>query len=146
MPYTLTLHELKVHDTSDVNSFDIIFRYTQQTSEKNTVSKFYSFEVQNRPGGEYKFWKYDSSKGAGAAAWGDPIWHQAFGNEFHEGHGAKAVNTFKVVMNGNQFTFIVNGKTIKTVSDKSYANGSVGMIVNLNGTEVDFKNLLLTKN
>ncbi|HEY4386611.1 MAG TPA: hypothetical protein VGN34_19310, partial [Ktedonobacteraceae bacterium] len=146
MAYTLTLQELKGDDTSDVNSFGMIFRYTQQTSGKTTVSKFYTFEVLNKPGGEYKFWKYDSSKGTGTAAWGDPIWHQAFGNEFHEGHGAQAVNTFKVIMNGSKFTFIVNGKTIKTVSDTSYANGSVGMIVNLNGTEVAFKNLLLTKN
>jgi hypothetical protein len=123
----------------------MLFRYNQQTVGKNTVSKFYSFEVLNKPGGEYKFWKYDSSKGDGATAWGNPIWHQPFGNEFHQGHDAKAVNTFKVVMDGSKFTFIVNGKTIKTIEDTTYANGSVGMIVNLNGTEVSFKDLLLTR-
>jgi serine/threonine protein kinase len=146
MAYTITLQELKGDDTSDVNSFGMILRYVQQTAGKSVVSKFYSFEVLNKPGGEYKFWKYDSSKGAGAAAWGDPLWHQPFGNEFHEGHGPQAVNTFKVVMDGSKFTLIVNGKTIKTLTDTTYANGSVGMIVNLNGTEVAFKNLLLTKN
>jgi eukaryotic-like serine/threonine-protein kinase len=146
MAYTLTMQEIKGDDTSDVNSFGMLFRYSQQTAGKNTVSTFYSFEILNKPGGEYKFWKYDSSKGVGAAAWGDPLWHQPFGNEFHQGHGAQAVNTVKIIMDGSKFTFIVNGKTIKTVVDNSYANGSVGMIVNLNGTEVDFKNLLLTKN
>jgi hypothetical protein len=146
MAYTITLQELKGDDTSDVNSFGMILRYVQQTAGKNVVSKFYSFEVLNKPGGEYKFWKYDSSKGAGAAAWGDPLWHQPFGSEFHQGHGAQAINTFKVVMDGSKFTLIVNGKTIKTLTDTTYANGSVGMIVNLNGTEVAFKNLLLTKN
>ncbi len=146
MAYTLTLQELQGDDTSDVNSFGMIFRYTQQTAGKTTASKFYSFEVLNKAGGQYKFWKYDSSKGAGAAAWGNPLWQQAFGNEFHEGHNAQAINTFKVIMNGSTFTFLVNGKTIKTVTDTAYANGSVGMIVNLNGTEVAFKNLFLTKN
>jgi hypothetical protein len=56
------------------------------------------------------------------------------------------VNTVKVFANGKNFTFTVNGKLIKTVQDSSLASGTIGMIVNYNGTEVAFTNLLLTHN
>ena len=35
---------------------------------------------------------------------------------------------------------------VKTAQDNSLKSGTVGMIVNLNKTEVAFKNLLLTRN
>ncbi len=145
--YTLTMEEIKGDDTSPNNSFGMIMRFNQQTKGKTTITTFYSFEVVNSKGGEYQFWKYDDTNGASAAnaPW-TKVWHQAFGNEFHQGHGVQNTNTVKVFMNGAKFTITVNGKVLTTVQDNSLASGTVGMIVNLNGTEVAFKNLLLTRN
>ena len=145
--YTLTMDEIKGDDTSPNNSFGMIMRFNQQTKGKTTITTFYSFEVVNTKGGEYQFWKYDDTKGASAAnaPW-TKLWHQSFGGEFHQGHGIQNTNTVKVFMNGAKFTITVNGKVMTTVQDASLASGTVGMIVNLNGTEVAFKNLLLTRN
>ncbi len=145
--YTLTMDEIKGDDTSPNNSFGMIMRFNQQTKGKTTITTFYSFEVVNSKGGEYQFWKYDDTKGGSAAnaPW-TKLWHQAFGSEFHQGHGIQNTNTVKVFMNGAKFTITVNGKVMTTVQDASLASGTVGMIVNLNGTEVAFKNLLLTRN
>jgi serine/threonine protein kinase len=142
--YSLIMQEVNGNDTSPNNSFGMIFRFTQQTKGNTTATTFYSFEVVNTKGGEYQFWKYDDSKGANNA-W-TRIWHANFGKEFHQGHGAQASNTFRVFMRGNSFTFTVNGKVVKIAQDKSFQSGMVGMIVNLSGTEVAFKNLLLTRN
>jgi hypothetical protein len=121
----------------------MIFRFSQQTKSGKTVTTFYSFEMVNVKGGEYQFWKYDDSQSN--SPWTE-IWHQPFGSEFHQGHGPQSVNTVKVFASGNNFTFTVNGKLIKTVQDSSLASGTIGMIVNYNGTEVAFTNLLLTHN
>ncbi len=145
--YTLTMEEIKGDDASPNNSFGMIMRFNQQMKGKTTITTFYSFEVVNSKGGEYQFWKYDDTKGASAAnaPW-TKLWHQPLGNEFHQGHGIQNTNTVKVFMNGAKFTITVNGKVMTTVTDASLASGTVGMIVNLNGTEVAFKNLLLTRN
>ncbi len=145
--YTLTMDEIKGDDTSPNNSFGMIMRFSQATKGKTTITTFYSFEVVNSKGGEYQFWKYDDTNGASAAnaPW-TKLWHQPFGDEFHEGNGVQNTNTVKVFMNGAKFTITVNGKVMTTVQDTSLASGTVGMIVNLNGTEVAFKNLLLTRN
>ena len=138
MAYSLTMQEIRGDDTSPVNSFGMIFRYNQQ------AGTFYSFEVVNTTGdnGKYWFYKYDPNK---ANPW-TPLWSQKFGNEFHEGHGPHIVNTFKVIANGSSFSFQVNGKSLgKPTVDKSYASGYVGMLVNLDGTEIAFSNLLIIK-
>ncbi len=140
--YALTMEEVGGDDNSAVNSFGMILRFNQQTKNGKTVTTFYSFEVVNTKGGEYQFWKYDDSS---TSPW-TQIWHQPFGTEFHEGHGPQSINTVKIFANGSNFTFTVNGKLIKAVQDSALSNGTIGMIVNLNGTEVAFKNLLLTNN
>jgi serine/threonine protein kinase len=144
LAYSLTMQEVNGNDTSPNNSFGMIFRFSQQTKGNITVTSFYSFEVVNTKGGEYQFWKYDDANGTNNS-W-TRLWHGNFGNEFHQGHGTQATNTFRIFMKSNSFTFTVNGKTVKTVQDKSFQSGMVGMIVNLNGTEVAFKDLLLTHN
>lgn len=143
--FQLTMQEIKGDDTSSVNSFGLIFRYTQQTKGSQPVSTFYSFEVVNTTGsdGKYWFYKYDSSS---SNPW-TPIWSQAVGKEFKEGHGANIINTFKVLENGSSFSFVVNGTLItsKPIVDKSYPGGDVGMLVNLDGTEIAFSNLKIVK-
>ncbi|MBV8695789.1 MAG: serine/threonine protein kinase [Ktedonobacteraceae bacterium] len=145
LAYTLTMQEINGDDTSANNSFGMLLHFSQQTRGNTTVTTFYSFEVVNVNGGEYQFWKYDDSKGTSASPWTE-IWHKPFGKEFHWGHGSHTTNTLKVFSDGAKFTFTVNEKNIATVRDGSFTNGTVGMIVNLNGTEVAFKNLLLTRN
>lgn len=146
LAYTLTMYEVKGDDNSVNNSFGMIMRFNQQTKGKTSITTFYSLEVVNSKGGEYQFWKYDDTKGTDAAnaPW-TKLWHQPLGNEFHMGQGVKNTNTVKVFMNGSKFTITVNGKVMTTVQNASLTNGTVGMIVNLNGTEVAFKNLLLTR-
>lgn len=143
--YALTMEEIKGQDTSINNAFGMILRASSQQKNGKTITTFYSFEVANMPGGEYQFWKYDNSQGPKANPW-RKIWHHAFGREFHEGHGPKSINTFKIFANGKSFTLIINGKTIGTVQDSSFASGAVGMLVNQKGTEVAFSNLVLTRN
>ncbi len=142
--YTLTMQEVAGDDASPNNSFGMIFRFTQKTTGNKAMTTFYSFEVVNTKGGQYQFWKYDDTQGTNNA-WHE-IWHGNTGKEFHQGHGPQAPNTIKIFMNNNNFTFTVNGKAVKTAQDNSLKSGTVGMIVNLNKTEVAFKNLLLTRN
>jgi serine/threonine protein kinase len=141
--YTLTIEEIAGDDTSTSNSFGMIIRFSQQTRNGKMVTTFYSFEVVNVKGGEYQFWKYDDSQTN--SPWNE-IWHQPFAGEFHQGHGPQSVNTVKIFATGKNFTFTVNGTLIKTIQDGSLTSGTIGMIVNYNGTEVAFKNLLLTRN
>ena len=142
--YTLTMQEVAGDDASPNNSFGMIFRFTQKTTGNKTQTTFYSFEVVNTKGGQYQFWKYDDSQGTNNA-WHE-IWHADTGKEYHQGHGPQAANTIKIFMHNNNFTFTVNGNAVKTAQDNSLKSGTVGMIVNLNKTEVAFKNLLLTRN
>jgi hypothetical protein len=143
--YTLTMEEIKGDDTSTDNSFGMILRYSQQTKGHQTINTFYSFEVFNYNGGQYRFYKYDNSKGPAANPW-TQVWSQAFGHEFHQGHSPGNINTIKVFASGNAFTFIVNGKTIGNAKDSSFTSGTVGMLVNLKGTEVAFSKMLITNN
>jgi serine/threonine protein kinase len=142
--YTLTLQEIKGDNTSLNNSFGMIIRSSVQNKGGKTVSTFYSFEVVNTPGGEYRFYKYDDSKGSASSPWTE-LWHQGFGKEFHQGHGPKSINTFKIFADGSNFTFTVNGKRVGHTQDRSLTSGGVGMLVNLKGTEVAFSNMLITR-
>ena len=143
--YSLTMEEIKGDDTSVNNEFGMIFRANIQNKSGKTITTFYSLEVLNKTGGEYQFWKYDSSQGSGANTWKKLNSHP-FGNEFHEGKGPKSINTFKIIANGKNFTLFVNRKKVWTFQDGSFATGGVGMLVNLKGTEVAFSNLILTHN
>jgi len=139
--YSLTMQEVKGDDGSINNSFGMIFDFTQ----KGNITTFYSFEVQNTKGGEYQLWKYDDTNGKNPKAW-TAMWHQAFTSEFHYGHGANTSNTMKIAIStDHKFTFTVNGKVVKTLQDTALSSGMVGMVVNQDGTEVAFKNLLLTR-
>ncbi len=140
--FTLTMQEIAGSDTNASNSFGMIFHFNQQMKGNKVITTFYSFEVVNVKGGEYQFWKYDDSQ---TNTWTE-LWHQPFGAEYHQGHSNQSVNTVKIFANGSHFTITVNGKKISTVQDTALTGGTIGMIVNLNGTEVAFKNLLLTKN
>ncbi|HCF84914.1 MAG TPA: hypothetical protein DEV72_06915 [Ktedonobacter sp.] len=141
--YTLSMWEVKGNDTSNNNSFGMIIRFTQQSKGGKTFTTFYSFEVLNIKGGDYRFYKYDDSQGSPDKYW-TQLWSQPFGGEYHQGQGSGKENTFRIYQNGSTFSFTVNGKLIKTIHDGSLKSGSLGMLVNLKGTEVAFSNMLIT--
>ncbi len=141
--YSLTMYEVRGNDTSNNNSFGMIFRFSQQTRAGKSVTSFYSFEVVNIAGGEYRFYKYDDSQGL-AHAWTE-LWHQPFGHEYHQGQGPRNANTLIVTSNGPNFTFTVNGKVVGKAHDTSLTSGTLGMLVNLKGTEVAFSDLKVTR-
>jgi serine/threonine protein kinase len=140
--YTITLDEIKGDDTTvdptKLNLFGLVLRYSQK--DQNTQT-FYCFEVKpTNNNAEYQFRKYDSSQS-------DPwnlLWHQPLGSEYHLGKGPANSNTVKVVANGPNFTFLVNGKQVGTVSDGSFQQGQIGVLVNQAGAEIAFSNLILT--
>ncbi|GAC1382011.1 MAG: hypothetical protein NVSMB33_09050 [Ktedonobacteraceae bacterium] len=141
--YTLTMWEVKGDDTSSSNSFGMVIRFSQQTRSKQTITTFYSFEVVNTQGGEYRFYKYDDSSGNPDKFW-TQLWSKPFSNEFHQGQGPKNANKLRIYQNGSSFSFTVNGTVVGTVSDNSYKSGTLGMLVNLKGTEVAFMNMVIT--
>lgn len=140
--YTLTMEQVKGDTTNPNNQLGMILDASVQNTQGKQVVKFYSFEILNRAGGQYQFWKYDSSKDS-ANPW-KKLWSHSFGKEFKQGSGPSHINTVKIVATGKMFTFIVNGKQMGTWKDSSFTSGNVGMLVNLNGAEVAFSNLLLT--
>jgi hypothetical protein len=140
--YTLTMEQVKGDTTNANNQFGMILDASVQNTQGKQVVKFYAFEILNKAGGQYQFWKYDSSKDS-ANPW-KKLWSHDFGKEFKQGSGSSHINTVKIVATGKMFTFIVNGKQTGTWKDGSFTSGSVGMLVNLNGAEIAFSNLLLT--
>jgi serine/threonine protein kinase len=143
--YTITMMEVKGNDTSNNNSFGMIIRFSQQKNGGKTVTTFYSFEVVNTSGGEYRFYKYDDSQGSPSKDWMQ-LWHTPFGREYHQGQGQRGTNTFRIYQNGANFIFTVNGKVVGNTRDGSLKSGTVGMLVNLKGTEVAFSNMQITRN
>ncbi len=143
--YTLTMMEVKGDDTSNNNSFGMIIRFSQQKNGGKTVTTFYSFEVVNTSGGEYRFYKYDDSQGSPSKDWTE-LWHVPFGREYHQGQGQRHTNTIRIYQNGANFIFTVNGKVVGNTHDGSLKSGTVGMLVNLKGTEVAFSNMEITHN
>ena len=138
--YSLTMQEIRGDDNSINNEFGMILRFSSQEKNGKLMVSFYTLEVLNIAGGEYQFWKYDNSQ---ATPWKE-LAHHPFGGEFHQGQGPKSLNTFKILVNGRNYTLIVNGKQAWTIQDSSLTNGEVGMLVNLRGTEVAFSDLRLT--
>lgn len=140
--YTLTMEQIKGDQTSLNNQFGMILYATVQNTQGKQIDKFYAFEILNKAGGQYQFWKYDNSKNA-SNPW-NMLWSKNLGKEFKQGSGPSHVNTVTILAKDKKFTFTVNGKQVGTWKDGSFYSGSVGMLVNLNGAEVAFSNLLLT--
>ena len=151
--YQLTMDEFHGTDSDPANTFGLVLRFNQT----NGVKTCYVFEIRNNNNNsQYSFFKYDSSQ---KSLW-TQLWGATPGKEFHGGQGPNAVNTVKIIANGNTFTFFVNnqqivngtlytngkagGSAVNNVQDGSFTSGSAGMYVNLKGTEVAFENLLVT--
>jgi serine/threonine protein kinase len=139
--YTLTMQQIKGDETVFNNLFGMILDASIQNVQGKQIDRFYAFEILNKTGGQYQFWKYDNSKN------GNPwksLWTKNFGKEFSQGSGPAHSNTVKIIATGSAFTFLVNGTQVGTIKDSSFSSGSLGMLVNLNGAEVAFSSLLVT--
>jgi hypothetical protein len=142
MAYTVTMQEVRGDDTSPYSWFGIVMRYSLHQQNGRTVQTFYCFDYEPADG-IYQFRMYNNGFSTNASAWTD-IWHTQKGREYHTGHGAQ--NTVKVFANGNDFTFFVNGKRVGEARDNSLSSGQIGMVVNQQGAEVAYSNLILTYN
>lgn len=140
--YSLTTEQLQGDLSSPNNQFGLLLNTTNQQVGNTQVETFYAFEVVNKPGGQYQFWKYDNRKDS-AHPW-KLLWNKNFGTEFQQGSGPTHVNTLKVIDTGKSFTFMVNGTQVGMWKDSSFTSGSIGMLVNLTGAEVAFSHLLVT--
>lgn len=140
--YNLTMEQIKGDETNPNNQFGMILDASVQTVQGKQIDKFYAFEILNKAGGQYQFWKYDNSQKGNA--W-TKLWSKGLGKEFLQGSGSSHINTIKIMAGGTMFTFLVNGKQVGTVKDSAFSSGSVGMLVNLDGAEVAFSRLLLTR-
>lgn len=137
--YTITMEQIKGDETSPSNTFGIMLNYNKG---KNSET-FYSFEILNEgTSSQYGFYRYDKSK---SYPWDQIGKSMKAGKEFHGGHGTNAKNEVKVVENNGSFTFYVNGTKVGTAKDTKLKAGSVGMLVNLKGSEVAFSNMLITR-
>ncbi|GHO61155.1 hypothetical protein KSC_103200 [Ktedonobacter sp. SOSP1-52] len=145
LSYQLTMEEVAGDDSSFVNTFGMILRYTTQTVGGRMLVTFYAFTILNEDGkSQYVFYKYDSR--SAPAPWTQVGKTMKAGKEFRSGQGPDAANTVKISINGNSFAFSVNGRLVGTATDASpLQSGQVGMLVYLKGTEVAFSNLLITQ-
>lgn len=142
MAYTVTMQEVRGDDTSPDNWFGIVMRFSLHQQNGRTIQTFYCFDYEPADG-IYQFRMYNNGLTGGASAWSD-IWHMQRGKEYHTGHGAR--NTIKVFAKGNDFTFFINGKRVGEARDNSLTSGQIGMVVNQQGAEVAFSDLILTYN
>ncbi|HEY1352443.1 MAG TPA: serine/threonine-protein kinase [Ktedonobacteraceae bacterium] len=140
--YSLTMQQIKGDETVLNNLFGMILDASIQSVQGRQLDRFYAFEILNKAGGQYQFWKYDNSKS------GNPwksLWTRNFGKEFLQGSGPAHSNTVKIIATGAAFTFVVNGTQVGTLKDNALTGGSLGMLVNLNGAEVAFSHFLVTR-
>ena len=140
--YSLTMEAISGDESAITNQFGLVYDFSVHQKNGQTYKSFYIFEVANTKGGNYQLLKYDDN-GDPASPW-TTIWSAPFGNEFHQGHGPNNVNMFKVAVKGDKFTLIVNNKVVGSARNGSLKGGLVGMLVNLDKTEVAFSKLLLT--
>ncbi len=140
--YSLTMEQLQGDLSSPNNQFGMLLDTTSQNTNGTQIDTFYAFEVVNKPGGQYQFWKYDNRKDS-VHPW-TLLWNKGFGAEFLQGSGPAHMNTLKVMVASKNFTFMVNGTQVGMWQDGSFTSGSIGMLVNLNGAEVAFSHLLVT--
>ncbi|GAC1427509.1 MAG: hypothetical protein NVSMB54_16820 [Ktedonobacteraceae bacterium] len=141
--YSLTMEALSGDESVITNQFGLVYNFSLHQKNGKTYKAFYIFEVANTKGGSYQLLKYDDTDEPVNGPW-TTIWSARYGSEFHAGHGPKSINTFKVAVSGDKFTLIVNDKVVGNTRDGSLKSGLVGMLVNLNKTEVAFSKLLLT--
>ncbi|GAC1462334.1 MAG: hypothetical protein PVSMB5_00280 [Ktedonobacteraceae bacterium] len=139
--YSLTMQQISGNQDSPYNFYGLMLRYSV---DKNQVPTFYFFNIVNdKNQSKYQFRRYDGHKPKDQNPWVATPFEHGAGDELHKGNGT---NTVKIIVDGNHFTFIVNGKQVGDAQDGSYQeSGSIGMGVNEKGNEVAFTNFRLVR-
>lgn len=144
LTYTISMEEIKGNDNSATNDIGIVLDLNQKNSGSLVITTFYAFEILNQNGhNAYRFFKYNNDTKQ-ATNWTSIGTLNTPGKELHPGQGPKALNTVKVIDDAGSFTFYVNGQKIGTAHDTSLQPNYLGMLVNNQGTEVAYTNMLVT--
>ncbi|GCE48682.1 serine/threonine protein kinase [Thermosporothrix hazakensis] len=140
--YSLTTKMISGPRDNPYNEYGIIFR-VQTNKDGSQYEKFYLFDIRNTDDSpKYQLWLFDSTRGDGESAWGEPLKEWDPGKEFNKQD--KKENILKVVAQKDKYTFYVNGKKIGDFTEKSLKNGLFGMLVYLDA-EVAFSKLEVRK-
>lgn len=140
--YSLDMTQLQGNTTSAANSFGLVFAYTH--TDTNHV-RFYTFELtRNSSGGRLAVFVYDNSQ---IYPWQE-LWSSEISKNlvqvFHSQPGQ--ANTLKVTATTNSLTLMVNDRAVGTmINHTKIGTGQFGMLVNLQGSEIAFQNMLITR-
>ena len=139
--YSLTMQPVAGNQDSPFNYYGMMLRYSVDNSQTPT---FYFFSIiNNKDQSKYQFRRYNGHKPKDQSPWVATPFEHNVGNELHKGNQP---NTVKVIVDGNHFTFVVNGKQIGDAHDDAYKEtGAIGMGVNQKGSEVAFTNFRLVR-
>lgn len=138
--YSLTMTQIQGDTTSPANdTFGMIFGYTTTQGKSGEVKHFYMLAFANRTDKpEAVLFSYNNLQ---QYPW-SIIAHVPV--PLHQQMGE--ANTLKMTILGKSMTLIVNGQRVTSkISTAISGAGSVGLMVNLKGSEVAFQNLLITR-
>jgi hypothetical protein len=140
--YSLTMTQIQGDTTSPANTFGMIFDYTTTQGKSGEVKHFYALTFANstdKP--EAMLFSYNNNNNPPSSPW-SMIAHVPV--PLHQQMGE--ANTLKMTILGKSMTLIVNGQRVTSkISTAISGAGSVGLMVNLEGSEVAFQNLLITR-
>lgn len=133
--YSLTMTQVLGNPTAPVNSFGMIFAYTQTKANGLSIDHFYTLEFVGQD--ELFLYQYDNTRTyPWSAIWSTKL---AFGQRLGE------ANTLKVMATATALVITLNGKTIGNVAHLPLESGQFGMFVTLRGAEIAFQNMLITR-
>ena len=138
--YTLTMTQLQGNLAASTNSFGMVFDYTGA----NGAMSFYSLEVTNAPGrtgaSKIGLYHYDTSnrEQPRTELWSTTTRLAAFYSGLHK------ANTMRITATAQTLVLTVNTQQI-SILRVSVGNGGIGMLVDLQGSEVAFQHLLVTR-
>ncbi len=139
--YSLSMQPIAGNQDSPFNYYGMMLRYSV---DKNQTPTFYFFSIiNNKNQSKYQFRRYDGHKPMDQSPWAATLFEHNTGAELHKGN---QLNVVKVIVDGNHFTFTMNGTQIGDAHDNTYKEtGAIGMGVNQKGSEVAFTNFRLVR-
>ena len=139
--YSLSMQPITGNQDSPFNYYGMMLRYSV---DKNQTPTFYFFSIiNNKNQSKYQFRRYDGHKPMNQSPWAATLFEHPIGSELYKGNQP---NIIKVIVDGNHFTFMINGKQIGDAHDDTYKEtGAIGMGVNQKGSEVAFTNFRLVR-
>ncbi len=139
--YSLSMQPIAGNQDSPFNYYGMMLRYSV---DQKQIPTFYFFSIiNNKDQSKYQFRRYDGHKAMDQSPWAATLFEHNTGAELHKGNQP---NVVKVIVDGNHFIFMMNGKQIGDAHDNAYKEtGAIGMGVNQKGSEVAFTNFRLVR-